>query len=108
MPRRTKIVATIGPATDNPATLEAILRAGVDVARINLSHGAAKEHLDRIERFRAAARRVGKFAAVLADLPGPKLRIKIPAARVLIPGSEVSFSLSAQSLQPVDLVLTEP
>lgn len=108
MPRRTKIVATIGPATDNPATLEAILRAGVDVARINFSHGAAQEHLDRIERFRAAARRVGKFAAVLADLPGPKLRIKIPAARVLIPGSEVSFSLSAQSLQPDDLVLTEP
>ena len=73
MSRRTKIVATLGPATDDPATLEAALRAGVDVARINFSHGG-EEHAGRIARFRAAAKRVGKFAAVLADLPGPKLR----------------------------------
>jgi pyruvate kinase len=107
-PRRTKIVATLGPATDDPAVLEAVLRAGVDVARVNFSHGAADEHLARVARFRDAARKVGKFAAVLADLPGPKLRIKIPAARELAPGAEVGFSLAAQPVHPDDLVLTEP
>ncbi|HJZ57023.1 MAG TPA: pyruvate kinase [Gemmataceae bacterium] len=108
MPRRTKIVATLGPATDDPATLEAILRAGVDVARINFSHGGTEDQLGRVGRFRDAARKVGKFAAVLADLPGPKLRVKIPAARPLNPGAMIHFSLSAQPVQPDDLVLTEP
>jgi pyruvate kinase len=107
-PRRTKIVATLGPATDDPTALEAVLRAGVDVARVNFSHGSADEHLGRVARFRAAARRVGKFAAVLADLPGPKLRVKIPAARELTPGAEIAFSLSAQPVHADDLVLTEP
>ena len=108
MPRRTKIVATVGPATEDPATLEAILRAGVDVARINFSHGTPEEHLDRIERFRAAARRVGKSAAILADLPGPKLRVTIETARELKPGDEVHFSLSDVPTSPNDLTLTEP
>jgi pyruvate kinase len=108
MPRRTKIVATLGPATDDPAMLEAILRAGVDVARINFSHGSAQEHIDRVGRFRAAAARVGKFAAVLADLPGPKLRVKIPAPRELVPGAEIGFSLADMPAGPEDLVLTEP
>jgi pyruvate kinase len=108
MPRRTKIVATLGPATDDPATLEAVLRAGVDVARINFSHGVAQDHIDRVARFREAARKVGKFAAVLADLPGPKLRVKIPAPRALDPGAELCFSLAAQPVQPDDCVLTEP
>jgi pyruvate kinase len=74
MSRRTKIVATIGPASDEPATIDRVLRAGVDVVRLNLSHGAVDGHLDRLERVRAAARRVGKPVAVLADLPGPKIR----------------------------------
>ena len=107
MSRRTKIVATIGPATDDPATMEAALRAGVDVARINFSHGG-EEHLDRIARFRAAARKVGKFAAVLADLPGPKLRVTIAAARELAIGDTIHFSLEDQPVQPGDLTLTEP
>jgi len=107
MSRRTKIVATIGPATDEPAAMEAALRAGVDVARINFSHGG-EEHTERIARFRAAAKRVGKYAAVLADLPGPKLRITIPAACELVYGKEICFSLSAKPAQPGDLTLTEP
>ncbi|HEX4611712.1 MAG TPA: pyruvate kinase [Urbifossiella sp.] len=107
-PRRTKIVATLGPATDDPAVLEAVLRAGVDVARVNFSHGSADEHLGRVARFRDAARRVGKYAAVLADLPGPKLRIKIPAPRELVPGAEISFSLAPAPVHADDLVLTEP
>ncbi len=107
-PRRTKIVATLGPAVDDPAVLEAVLRAGVDVARVNFSHGSADEHLARVARFREAACKVGKFAAVLADLPGPKLRVKIAAARDLSPGAEVSFSLTDEPVHAGDIVLTEP
>src|SRR5262245_28136733 len=108
MPRRTKIVATLGPATDADGVLEAILRAGVDVARINFSHGSAEEHLARVARFRAAAERVGKPAAVLADLPGPKLRVKIPQPRELTAGDTLTFSLSAGPIDPADVVITEP
>ena len=108
MPRRTKIVATLGPATDTPEQLEAILRAGVDVARINFSHGTPEEHLDRIERFRAAAARAGKFAGVLADLPGPKLRIKLPVPRELAAGDTIHFALAAEAIDVADVTMTEP
>jgi pyruvate kinase len=108
MTRRTKIVATIGPATDTPDALSAILRAGVDVARINFSHGNATDHVERIRRFRDAAARLGKHVAVLADLPGPKLRVKLPAPRTLAVGETVSFSLSAAPTGSDDIVLTEP
>ncbi len=74
MSRRTKIVATIGPASEDDGVLDDVLRAGVDVVRLNLSHGPLEEHLDRLVRVRAAAERVGKVVAVLADLPGPKVR----------------------------------
>jgi len=108
MPRRTKIVATLGPATDTPERLEAIIRAGVDVARVNFSHGVAEDHIARVLRFRQAAERAGKVAGVLADLPGPKLRVKLLAARELTPGDTVSFSLSHDPRHPDDLILTEP
>jgi pyruvate kinase len=74
MNRRTKIVATIGPASESPTMLEALLRAGVDVVRLNLSHGPLDEHVQRLHAVRAAAAAVGSFTAVLADLPGPKVR----------------------------------
>ena len=106
--RRTKIVATLGPATDDPAVLDAVLRAGVDVARVNFSHGTADEHTARVRRFREAAARVGKFAAVLADLPGPKLRVKLPAARDLAAGDTIHFSLTAEPAHTGDLTITEP
>ncbi len=108
MNRRTKIVATLGPASDTPERLEAILRAGVDVARVNFSHGTAEEHLARVARFREAARRVGKVAGVMADLPGPKLRVMLQAPRVLVPGDLVTFSLTSQAINEGDLTLTEP
>ena len=108
MLRRTRIVATLGPATDSDERLEAILRAGVDVARVNFSHGAAEEHLARVARFREAARRVGKFAGVLADLPGPKLRVKLPVPRELTAGDTILFSLSAEPIDVTDVTLTEP
>jgi pyruvate kinase len=72
--RRTKIVATLGPATDPPGVLEAVLDAGVDVVRLGLAHGDAAEHRRRITLVRDAADRRGATVGVLADLPGPKVR----------------------------------
>jgi pyruvate kinase len=106
MPTRTRIVATLGPATDRPGVLEAMLRAGLDVARINFSHGSADEHRRRIADFRAATRAAGACAAVLADLPGPKLRAVIPAPLALAAGQEVSFATAADA--SADVMPTEP
>lgn len=74
MSRRTKIVATIGPASSEPAALEQLLRAGVDVVRLNLSHGVAEDHLTRLAEVRALADRLERPVGILADLPGPKIR----------------------------------
>jgi pyruvate kinase len=73
--RRTKIVATIGPASRDPETLVRMVEAGMDVARLNFSHGSAEEHADTAQRVREAAARAGRQVAILQDLPGPKLRI---------------------------------
>jgi pyruvate kinase len=75
MTRRTKIVATLGPATDEPEVLEKLITAGCDVVRINFSHGDAETHARRIRMVRAAARELDTDVAVLADLSGPKIRI---------------------------------
>ncbi len=72
---KTKIVATIGPASDSPAILERLMRAGLDVARLNFSHGDFEAHRESIARIRAAARATGRRVAILADLPGPKMRL---------------------------------
>ncbi len=74
--RRTKIVATVGPATDDPQVLEGIIRAGTDVVRINLSHGTAADHQRRVQQVRECAARVGRYVGILADLQGPKIRIE--------------------------------
>ncbi len=76
MQRRTKIVATLGPATDDPEVLDGLIRAGVDVVRINFSHGTAAEHLARAEALRNRARAAGREVGVLVDLQGPKIRIE--------------------------------
>ncbi len=73
--RRTKIVATLGPATDDPAVLADIVRAGVDVVRLNFSHGAVADHARRVDLVREAARQAGRYVGVLGDLQGPKIRI---------------------------------
>ena len=73
--RRTKIVATLGPASRGAHVIEQLLEAGMDVARINLSHGEADEHAATIAALRAAAARRGSPLAILIDLPGPKLRL---------------------------------
>ena len=76
MLRRTKIVATLGPATDAPGVLEEVIRRGADVLRLNFSHGTAADHEKRVQAARAASERVGKHVAVLGDLQGPKIRIE--------------------------------
>src|SRR5829696_5712897 len=72
--RRTKIVATLGPASDPPEVVAALLDVGVDVVRLGLAHGEAKEHVERIELVRDIAEGRGRKVAILADLPGPKVR----------------------------------
>ena len=73
--RRTKIVATIGPASRDPETLARMVEAGLDVARLNFSHGSREIHAENADRIRAAASAAGRQVAILQDLPGPKLRI---------------------------------
>ena len=73
--RRTKIIATLGPAVESPGALLSLFRAGVDVARVNLSHGTHAEHARVIARARRAAAVAGRAVAILADLQGSKARI---------------------------------
>jgi len=75
MLRRTKIVATLGPASSNQEVLEQMIRAGVDLVRMNFSHGTAQDHVQRAETVRAAAAAVGRTVGILADLQGPKIRV---------------------------------
>ena len=75
LPNATKIVATLGPASNTLDTLEAMVRAGVRVVRLNFSHGSAEEHQARAAMVRAAAQRAGREVAIMADLQGPKIRV---------------------------------
>lgn len=72
---KTKIVATIGPASDSQEKLEGLIRAGLDIARLNFSHGDFTGHAERIARIRAAERVTGRSVTIMADLPGPKMRV---------------------------------
>ncbi|MGQ4661526.1 pyruvate kinase [Lysobacter sp. F6437] len=74
--RRTKILATLGPATDAPGVLDALLGAGVDVVRLNFSHGDPASQIARAQAVREAGQRVGREVGILCDLPGPKIRIE--------------------------------
>ncbi|ARP96369.1 pyruvate kinase [Bordetella genomosp. 13] len=73
--RRTKIVATLGPSTSTPERLDALIRAGMDVARLNFSHGSADDHRQRARLVRELAAKQGRFVALMGDLQGPKIRI---------------------------------
>lgn len=96
--RRTKIVATIGPASREPETLLRMIEAGMDVARLNYSHGTLDEHAETVRRVRDAAGRVGRPVAILQDLPGPKLRIG-PLREDIVelkPGEHLTFSVDGE------------
>src|SRR4051794_39598973 len=75
MNRRTKIICTLGPATDPDGMLRDLIGAGMDVARINFSHRPAEEHAERIRKVREASQELDRPVAILADLPGPKIRV---------------------------------
>jgi len=70
--RATKIVATLGPASSDPQLLEKMIRAGVNVVRLNFSHGKAQDHIDRAALVRTAAKRAEREVAIMADLTGPQ------------------------------------
>ena len=86
--KKTKIVATIGPASDSPEMLRRLIGAGLDIARLNFSHGDFAGHAERIARIRDAAGAAGRRVTIMADLPGPKMRLGTlvpePVARNLL------------------------
>ena len=98
--RATKIVATLGPASSDPALLEQMIRAGVNVVRLNFSHGTAQDHIDRATLVREAAARAGCEVAIMADLQGPKIRVgKFTNSRVqLEAGQKVVLDASRTEL----------
>jgi pyruvate kinase len=100
--RATKIVATLGPASSDPALLEAMIRAGVNVVRLNFSHGTAQDHRHRAQLVREAAQRAGREVAIMADLQGPKIRVgKFANGKVMLePGQ--AFVLDADRTEPGD------
>ncbi|MEO7246359.1 MAG: pyruvate kinase, partial [Rubrivivax sp.] len=98
--RATKIVATLGPASSSPELLERMIRGGVDVVRLNFSHGTAQDHIDRATLVREVAARAGREVAIMADLQGPKIRVgKFEGGRTeLVAGQQ--FTLDAARTEP--------
>jgi len=103
MSRATKIVATLGPASSDPEVLERLLLAGVDVVRLNFSHGKAEDHIARAELVRRTADKVGRTVALMADLQGPKIRVgKFVDGRVMLQNGQ-PFVLDAQRAEAGDV-----
>ena len=101
--RATKIVATLGPASSDPHLLEQMIRAGVNVVRLNFSHGKAQDHIDRARLVREVSQRAGREVAIMADLQGPKIRVgKFAEGKVFLePGHK--FVLDAARTEPGDI-----
>src|SRR2546425_10633353 len=97
--RRAKIVCTLGPATRSAESIAALIEAGMDVARLNLSHGTHDEHRAADERVRSASDAAKRAVAVLADLPGPKIRLRTfrGGSAELPAGAE--FTITAEPIQ---------
>ena len=96
MSRHTKIVATLCPASSSPEVLERMVAAGVNVVRMNFSHGTAEDHLARARTVREAAARQRQIVGLLADLQGPKIRIGKFAEGAVMLAEGASFILDAQ------------
>ena len=94
--RRTKIVATLGPSTDDPAVLERVLLAGADVLRINFSHGTTEQQIRRIETAREVAEKTGCCVAIMGDLQGPKIRIESFAKGSVVLETGQRFALDTE------------
>jgi pyruvate kinase len=103
MYRATKIVATLGPASSEPSVLERMVRAGVDVVRLNFSHGTADDHLSRAALVKEIATKVGRTVAIMCDLQGPKIRVgKFKEGKVSLEKGR-RFVLDAGSSSPGDV-----
>jgi pyruvate kinase len=104
--RATKIVATLGPASSDPSLLEHMIRAGVNVVRLNFSHGKAQDHIDRARLVREAAQRAGREVAIMADLQGPKIRVgKFAEGKVFLePGQKFILDAARVELGDIDAV----
>jgi len=100
MLRRTKIVATLGPASSDRKVLEQMICAGVDLVRMNFSHGTAQDHINRAELVRAAAKSCGRTVGILADLQGPKIRVKKFENDKIILNNGDTFILDASLERP--------
>ena len=87
--RRTKIIATLGPATEGEATLESLIRAGVDIVRLNMAHASHDWTRQTIRRIRAASERTGREVAVMMDIKGPEIRTGDLAAPLELRAGEV-------------------
>lgn len=97
-PNKTKIVATIGPASDSPQMLERLIHGGMDIARVNFSHGPLDDQGGRIARIRQAEKATGRPVAILADLPGPKMRIGRIAPDPVTLAAGDSFTLTTEKI----------
>ena len=99
MPKnKTKLVCTIGPASDSPEMIEKMIEAGMNVARLNFSHGDFASHGEVIQKIKATARKTGKQVAILADLPGPKMRIGDLKEELLYLERDARFTLTAEDI----------
>jgi pyruvate kinase len=101
MSRRTRIVCTIGPASSSPSVLVRMMRAGMDVARLNFSHGTHPEHKALLRSIRSSAKKAGKYVAILQDLQGPKIRVgALPDAGIeLHHGQSIAFSTAVETYE---------
>lgn len=107
--KKTKIIATIGPASENISTLEKMAKAGMDICRLNFSFGTHTEHLKKINLIRETSRRTGKSLAILQDLQGPKIRIgKLTAPVKVHKGDEIILSGKTVHKSPFYLPTTYP
>ncbi|UCF42131.1 MAG: pyruvate kinase, partial [Gemmatimonadota bacterium] len=95
---KTKIVCTIGPASESPEIMEHMIRAGMNIARLNFSHGDFPSHKKVIENLRASSRAIGQRVAIMADLPGPKMRIGQLAQEPIELRSGDSFTLTTEDI----------
>ena len=95
---KTKIVCTIGPASDSPEMLEKMIHAGMNIARLNFSHGEFPMHATVIERIRAAAQKTGRRVAIMADLPGPKMRIGDLQEESVMLKHDARFTLTTEKI----------
>ena len=105
--RKTKIVATIGPASEKEEVLKLLVKEGIDAARLNFSHGSHQEHQNRINLVRKFSKEVGRKVAIIADLQGPKMRVGLlPDTGVqLEEGKEIFFNTIIKSYNGKEIPL---